>query len=176
MDLTFNAREVQPDTGTPLPLPAGKYQVTISGAESRVAKSEEAGEMLSIEFTIDESKHPEFANRRCYDLLCINHQKAQTREIARRKLSAVCHAIDVLELSNTEQLLGHGLVVKLKVREAEGNFDARNDVASYHAIGGEPRGEVAETKKPAADAAAPSAAAEEKKPAATGKRKSDWKK
>lgn len=134
-NLNFDATNVAPSTAFD-PLPNGWYTMRIVGAE--MAPSEKAGEMLKLQLEVNETVHPQFANRKVFSNLCLNHPTSQqAREIAQRTLSAICHAIGKLQVSDTEMLLGQSLQVKVKatparVDQATGkSYDAGNEVSGY---------------------------------------------
>lgn len=137
-NLNFDASGIAPTTAFD-PLPDGWYAMRI--IESDMAPSEKAGDMLKLRLEIDESQHPELANRSVFDRLCLNHPtSSQAREIAQRTLSAICHSIGKLQISDTEELLGQSLRVKVKAIPARTtpdgkSYDATNEVKGYKAIG-----------------------------------------
>lgn len=137
-NLNFDASGIAPTTAFD-PLPDGWYAMRI--IESDMATSEKAGDMLKLRLEIDESHHPELANRSVFDRLCLNHPtSSQAREIAQRTLSAICHSIGKLQISDTEELLGQSLRVKVKAIPARTtpdgkSYDATNEVKGYKAIG-----------------------------------------
>lgn len=160
-NLNFDATNVAPSTAFD-PLPNGWYTMRIVGAE--MAPSEKAGQMLKLQLEVDETVHPQFASRKVFDRLCLNHPTSQqAREIAQRTLSAICHAIGKLQVSDTDMLLGQSLKVKVKstparVDQATGKaYDAGNEVGGYKPISEEtaqPAGASASTGTPATPAAA----------------------
>lgn len=131
-NLNFDASQVEP-TKSFDPLPPGWYSMVIVKAE--LAESQTAGEMLKLELEIDERAHADLRHRKVFANLCLNHPNQQPREIARRTLSAIAHAIGVLQLSDTADLLGKTLLVKLRVQPAKDGYDARNEASGFRAIG-----------------------------------------
>jgi hypothetical protein len=161
-NLNFDASGIAPTTAFD-PLPNGWYAMRI--IESDMVASEKAGNMLKLRLEIDESVHPEFANRSVFTNLCLNHPTSdKAREIAQRTLSAICHSIGKLQISDTEELLGQSLRVKVKAVPARTdpttgkNYDAGNEVGGFKALSEEvatPPAAPAQAAKPAAPAAAP---------------------
>lgn len=159
-NLQFDATTVSPNTAFD-PLPDCWYAMRIVGSDMQ--ESETAGQMLKLELEIDENHHPEFANRKVFDRLCLNHPTSQkAREIAQRTLSAICHSIGKLQIADSDELLGHSVLVKVKAVPARTDektnktYDAGNEVRGYKALDGSQPATAAATK-PAA-AAAPAAA------------------
>lgn len=155
MAFQFNATTVSPSQSFD-PLPDGWYQVGITGAEM-VPTKDGTTEMLKLTYEVDGNAHPQFANRKVWDRLNVNHAKQQPREIAQRNLSAICHAVGKLQLASESDLLGGRLLLKVKCVPADGTYDARNECKGYKAIGDAP-------------AAAPAAAA----PASAPTRTRSW--
>lgn len=157
-NLNFDATDVAPNTAFD-PLPPGWYAMRIIGAE--MVDSDSAGPMLKVEHEIVAERHPDFANRKVFSRLCINHPTSEkAREIAQRTLSAIAHAIGKLKLADTDDLLGQAVQVKLKVRPADGKFDASNEVTGYRSIeesAEQPVAAAAPTAKPVAAPARPAA-------------------
>jgi len=124
--LNFDAREVKP-SAAPDPIPAGKYLVEISESEMKETKNKD-GSYLELVFTVLDG---EYRGRKIWDRLCINHPNAKTVEIARANLSAVCHAVGVLQPQDSVQLHGLPLVVNVRLKKNEQTGDSHNEVKGY---------------------------------------------
>ena len=124
--LNFDAREVKP-SAAPDPIPAGKYLVEISESEMKETKNKD-GSYLELVFTVVDG---EYRGRKIWDRLCINHPNAKTVEIARANLSAICHAVGVLQPQDSAQLHGLPLVVGVRLKKNEQNGDMYNEVKGY---------------------------------------------
>lgn len=132
-NLNFDASSVPP--ATPIePLKDGWYAMRIQN--SALKTSETAGEMLAIEFEIAEDHHPEFRGRKVWTNLCIQHPNDKPREIARQQLSAICRAIGKMAVTDTDDLIGGVLRVKVRAVPATEQFKAKNDVVGYQALDG----------------------------------------
>lgn len=173
-NLNFDASGIAPNTAFD-PLKDGWYSMRI--IESEMVPSEKAGDMLKLRLEIDESAHPELANRSVFHRLCLNHPNSQqAREIAQRTLSAICHSIGKLQISDTEELLGQSLLVKVKALPARTDpatgksYEASNEVAGYKALSEK----VEHTPAPAATTTAKPAATTA--PAAARPATPSWKK
>ena len=59
---------------------------------------------------------------------------AQAQAIAQQQLSAICHAVNVLKISNPAALHNKPMTIKVKVRPAHDGYDASNDIGGYSAI------------------------------------------
>jgi len=95
------------------------------------------GQLLKLVWEVLEGSS---ARRKIFDQLNLVNRNDQTVEIAQRTLSAICHAVGQVHVSDSEQLHFKPLIVTLKV-EPTGpdkygvNREARNKVAGYSAAG-----------------------------------------
>jgi hypothetical protein len=126
----FNTGTVDPQAPLEV-LPTGWYQMQITAAELAMAQSTDAGEMVVLEFTVDPNVHPDLNNRKVRSWFCKDHKKQQTRDIARRQLSAIAHAIENPEIDDTNDFLGGELMVRLKPSSRDGY----NDCSGFAAVG-----------------------------------------
>lgn len=170
----FDANTVDPSTSFPV-YPAGKYQVQIIASEMRPTKNGE-GQYLALELEILDG---ESAGGKLFDRLNLVNGNATAQEIAQRTLSAICHAVGVMQVSDSEQLHFKPMVADVRVRPAGNDKqgvmrDAQNEVKGYSAASGNgvatpatrPTGAVQPTTRPVTPAAA--------KPAATGAATPPW--
>ncbi len=152
---TFDATEVAP--AVPLEvLPPGKYLTHLIESEMAPTKAGD-GQLLKLVFEILEGAH---ARRRIFDQLNLVNRNQQTVEIAQRHLSAICHAVGQMHVTDSEQLHFKPLFVTLKVEPAGTDKygvhrEARNKVAGYSAA------------KAGSTSVAPSQAAPTPRPATT---------
>lgn len=131
MQLNFDARTVEPNK-TLEPLPADWYAVQIVGSEGKPTKDKTGG---YLELTLEVVFGP-FKGRKVFDRLNLENRNAQTVEIAKGTLSAICHAVGVIQMTNTEQLHGKPLLAKVALKAASGEYSASNDVKGYKPMEG----------------------------------------
>ena len=122
----FNANEVEPTTSFE-PLPAGKYLAAITESEMKPTKSG-AGSYLQLTFTILEG---EYKNRILWDRLNLNNPNATAVKIARSELSAICHAIGVMQPRDSVELHNLPLVITVKVKKREDTGELTNEIKGY---------------------------------------------
>lgn len=171
MSFSFDATQVAPASSSD-PIPAGNYAAMITESEIKPLKSGN-GTALRLTFQVLEG---EFKNRKVWANLNIQHTNATAQAIAQQQLSAICHAVNVLKISNPAALHNKPMTIKVKVRPAHDGYDASNDIGGYSAINAASAAPTAATNgtaarttasaaqaTPAAKAAPPWAA---KKPAA----------
>jgi hypothetical protein len=160
---TFDATGVAPAAPMEL-LPPGRYATQIVNSEMRATKAG-TGQYLWLEMDVLEGPHQ---GRKIWDQLNLVNQSQQTVEIAQRTLSAICHAVGQLQVSDSEQLHFRPVQVTLavepdsrdKLRPAE-EQRKQNKVKGYAPLGGAvPARPVASpSAAPARPAAAPARAA-----------------
>jgi hypothetical protein len=145
--LNFDASQVEPDTGFEI-VPAGWYNVLIDESDMKPTK-DGSGAYLQIRFNIIDGQ---YANRKIFARLNLRNANQQTVEIAMRQLSAIGHAVGVLQIQDSSQLHGIPLKVKVKVRrDTTGQYEDQNDITSYKNI----NEQVDMPGGPAADGGAP---------------------
>jgi hypothetical protein len=107
---TFDATSVEPAAPLEL-LPPGKYVAQILQSEMQPTKAGD-GQLLWLELEIREGPH---SGRKVWDRLNLVNPNQQAVEIAQRQLSAICHAVGQLQVTDTEQLHFRPLMVTLAV-------------------------------------------------------------
>lgn len=106
--LNFNAREVDPSVSLD-PIPAAWYNAVIDGSEMKPTSNGQ-GALLELRYNVIDGQ---YAGRKVFTRLNIQNQNQQTVEIAYRQLSAICHAVNVLDCADSNLL--HNIPHKIKV-------------------------------------------------------------
>ena len=127
--LNFDATGI-PQQQTFDPLPAGWYPVMITESEVKSTKANDGSTRLDLVFTVFDGPHK---GRKIFNILNIGNQNPVAREIAQKQLSSICHAVNVLNVSDSAMLHEKPLSIRLKVRPADGQYEASNDVSGYKA-------------------------------------------
>ena len=140
-------------------LPPGSYLGQIVESEMQLTKAGN-GQYLRLVFEVLEGQ---YARRRIFDQLNLVNSNQRTVEIAQRQLSAICHAVGQMQVTDSEQLHLKPLVITLKVEPAGPDKhgvhrEARNRVAGYSPAK-QGTGATAAPPRPAAPAPHPAAAA-----------------
>jgi hypothetical protein len=86
----------------------------------------------------------------------IRNASAKAEEIGRQQLGEIMRATGIARVTDTDQLVGNALQIKLDVRPADGQYPAQNEVRGFKAVSG--------AVPPAATVAAPSAASKSAPP------------
>lgn len=146
--LSFDATAVEPQQSVSSePVPAGIYTVEVTNSDVKDLKSGN-GLGLSLEFTIiDPAPH---ARRKVWANINISHTNPQAESIGQSQLSALCRAVGISHMEDSDELFGKVLRIRTKVREATGSYGPRAEVSGYESAG---------TAAPVARQAPPPAAA-----------------
>lgn len=143
---SFDVSELPPSKDYSV-LPAGWYSATISGAEVKETKAG-TGEYIAIKYSITGPTHQ---GRVIFGNLNIKNPNPNAEEIGRQQLGDIMRAIGLARVTDTDQLIGGSLVIKLDVKEDE-KYRERNEVKGFKAVMGAVSG------LPTAAPAAPSSA------------------
>ena len=133
----FNAHDVEPSASFE-PIPADKYLAAITESEMKPTKSGN-GSYLQLTFTILEG---EYKNRILWARLNLNNANATAVKIARSELSAICHAVGVMEPKDSVELHNLPLLITVKVKNRTDNDELTNEIKSYEpkaAAAGQPQ-------------------------------------
>jgi len=168
----FNAADVPPqeDFG---PVPAGEYPAQIIDSEMRATASN-AGQYLSLTHQIIDGP---FKGRLVWARLNLDNPNAQTVEIANRQLSAICHAVGILKVTDSLQLHNRPLMIRVEFvpagtdrrgrtrdrdsneikgwKKLEGEAPAAASASAQAAMPGVPAPAIPRTAAPAAASAPP---------------------
>lgn len=149
--LTFDATAVEPSKPRGDVIPNGKYRAHVTDSEIKPTTNGTGKYLLLVWEVLD----GEYKGAKLFDRLNIVNANATAQEIAQRALSAVCHAVDVLKLTNSGQLHHKPAIIKVKVKagdpkkDAQGNvlkdehgnvqyYDPSNEVQGYEKVNGAP--------------------------------------
>ena len=129
--LNFNAAQVPVDFGTQDCVPAGWYNVMVDETEMKPTK-DGSGAYLQVRFTVLDGQ---YANRKIFTRMNLQNSNPTAQEIGYKQLSALCHAVNVLQLQDSVQLHGLPLKVKVKIRkDSTGQYEDQNEVTAYKSI------------------------------------------
>lgn len=124
--LNFDATRVEPTVPREL-VPAGRYTVEITASTTKETKAR-TGSYLELELTILEGEHKGW---KLFDRLCLNHVNPKTQRIAQANLSAICHAVNVLQPRDSVDLHNLPFTVNVKIRNNEATGEQYNEVRGY---------------------------------------------
>ena len=126
--INFNASEVEPSQEFQ-PLPEGKYEAVISDSDVKSTRNG-SGRYVQLEFEVVSGEHK---GRRVWGRYNIENPSADAVRIGRADFSAVCHAVGVLNPSDTCELHGLPLVLTVKCRKQKDSDELENVIRGYAA-------------------------------------------
>ena len=109
------------------PLPEGWYNAAITGAEVKETKAGD-GKYIACKYTITGPSHQ---GRVIFGNLNIKNASTKAEEIGRQQLGEIMRAIGLGKVSDTDQLIGGNLGIKLTVRTGE---YAGNEIKGFRAL------------------------------------------
>ena len=133
------------------PLPEGWYNATIVNADVKETKAGD-GKYIALKYTITGPSHQ---GRVVFGNLNIKNASTKAEEIGRQQLGEIMRAIGLGKVSDTDQLIGGNLGIKLTVRTGE---YAGNEIKGFKALG-DPSRNVSVPFKSVVPSAAPAKAA-----------------
>ena len=116
------------NTGNFEPLPDGWYNATITGAEVKPTKAGD-GKYIAAKYTITGPSHQ---GRVVFGNLNIKNASTKAEEIGRQQLGEIMRAIGLAKVTDTDQLIGGNLGIKLVVKTGE---YAGNEIKGYKSLG-----------------------------------------
>jgi hypothetical protein len=120
------------------PLPAGWYNATITKAELRDT-NDKTGQYISVRYDITGPTHQ---GRVVFGNLNIKNKSTKAEEIGRSDLGSLMRAINLARVTDTDQLIGGNLSIKLDIRPSRTDastgktYEPSNDVKAYRASEG----------------------------------------
>jgi hypothetical protein len=133
----FNAHEVDPRSPFD-PLPAGKYLAVITESEIKPTKSS-TGSYLKLTFEILEG---DYKGRKLWAQLNLENPNETAVKIARAELSAICHAVGVMQPQDSTDLHDLPLTITVKCKKRPDTEEMTNEIKGYakkDALGGQPQ-------------------------------------
>lgn len=128
--LNFDASTVAPDTGAQDPVPAGWYDVVIDASEMKPT-NDGNGSYLELRHNIIAGA---MQGRKVYGRLNLRNANPTAQEIGYKQLSAVCHSTGVIQCQDSAQLHNIPLKIKVKLRPADGKYEASNEITAWKNI------------------------------------------
>lgn len=131
---TIRADELpQDERGDFSAIPAGDYAVVIDAAEIKATKTG-TGQYIKLKLKVT---GPTNAGRVLFSNVNIMNQSPEAERIGRQELRKIMEATGVLELSDSDQLIGGHMMVKVTVKTSE-QYGAENEVKGYRAMSAAP--------------------------------------
>jgi len=150
LDAPISINELPESSNSFEPLPAGWYQANIKGAEVKATKAGN-GQYIAIQYDI---LGPTHQGRVVFGNLNIRNPNPKAEEIGRQQLGEVMRAIGLTTVTDTDELIGGQLSIKLSIRKSE-EYGDNNDVKGFKAINGGPATQPKDAPKKSASSSAP---------------------
>lgn len=126
---TYNVNDL-PQGNSYDPLPAGWYDVTITNAELATTKS--GGTMIKVRFDVT---GPNYQGRVVFGNINIRNANPKAEEIGMQQLGDIARAIGLSQVSDTDQLIGGHLAIKLTIKQDD-QYGPQNEIKGYKAMNG----------------------------------------
>ena len=123
----FNATQVEPATDFE-PLPDGKYLAVITDSEKKDNRAR-TGRYLQLTFQVIEGDHK---GRFVWARLNLENPNETAVKIAEAELSAICHAVGVMEPDDSERLHDTPLVIAVRRRKRPDTGEFTNEIKGYY--------------------------------------------
>jgi hypothetical protein len=151
----FNVNELPQGNGNFEPLPAGWYTATISQSELKATKAGN-GQYIKLRYDITGPSHQ---GRVVFGNLNIKNANPKAEEIGRQQLGDIMRAIGLAKVTDTDQLIGGQIAIKLEVKE-DAQYGASNEVKGFKSVSGSaaPAAAIPQVQSNAAPAASAKAA------------------
>lgn len=125
----FNANEVDPMQELK-PLPEGDYKVAITASENK-ENSKKTGSYLALTLEVLDGQ---YKGRRLWANLNLNNPNSQAVEIAKSELSAICHAVGVMQPKDSVELHNRPMLVAVKCEKRNDNGELSNRIKGYKSL------------------------------------------
>lgn len=112
------------------PIPAGDYIATIKDAEHKLTKSG-TGEYIKLKLEI---LAPSNTGRIIFSNLNIKNDNPTAQGIGMAQFGSIMRAGGLSKVSNTDQLIGITVGIKVAIREARDGYEAQNEVKAYKTV------------------------------------------
>jgi hypothetical protein len=128
---TFDVNQLPQGNSNFEPLPAGWYTVTITQAELKDTKAGN-GQYIKLRYDITGPSHQ---GRVVFGNLNIKNANPKAEEIGRQQLGDIMRAIGLAKVTDTDQLIGGQIAIKLEVKE-DAQYGASNEVKGFKSVSG----------------------------------------
>lgn len=126
----FNPQAVEDVPSSFDPIPAGWYPAQITASDNMPTKAG-TGHYIKLEYTLMGDNH---AGRKVFTNLNYDNPNPKAVEIANAQLKKICGICGVGSLTDTQQLHGVPMNIKLKVTPATADYDAGNDIQDFKPV------------------------------------------
>jgi hypothetical protein len=108
-------------------IPEGWYNATITKAELNNTKAG-TGQKIDMRYDIT---GPTQQGRVVFGTVNVRNQSQKAEEIGRQQLGEIMRAIGVANITDSDELIGGSICIRVKIKPAENGYDARNEVSGF---------------------------------------------
>lgn len=130
LDHTFIADDMPVGNSGFEPIPAGWYEANITGADLKATKAGN-GQYIAVRYDITGPTHQ---GRVVFGNMNIKNPNPKAEEIGHQQLGELMRAIGLLKVTDTDELIGASIKIKVAIRQQEG-YEPSNEVKSFSNIG-----------------------------------------
>ena len=120
-----------PESDNFSPIPAGWYSVRITEAELKDTKAG-TGQYIKLRYDVTDGTH---AGRVIFGMVTVRNPNAKAEEIGRQQLGKLMRSIGLETVSDTDQLIGGVMQVKVTIRQSE-EYGDQNEIKDWKALAG----------------------------------------
>lgn len=131
LDIAIDINEIPESTNSYELLPPGWYDATVAGAELRDTKN--GGQMIAVKYSI---LGPTHQGRLVWGNINIRNANPKAEEIGRQQLGDIMRATGLARVTDTDQLIGLAMGIKVAIREAQNGYEAQNEVKGWKSTQG----------------------------------------
>lgn len=125
--LQFNSAAVEP-TEAMEAIPAGEYTLLVKNVELKPTKAG-TGSYLNLQLSVQGGP---MNGKTVFDMITYSNPNPQAVEIGHRKLSGLCRAAGIVQLTDTGMLLNRVVNGKVSIKiDKTGQYDPSNEVKMY---------------------------------------------
>lgn len=135
------------------PIPTAEYPAQIIDSDLKPTKAN-TGHYLELTFEVTDG---EYKGRRVWSRLNLDNPNPKAVEIAQRDLSAICHAVGKLQVSDSQELHYKPMVIRVEYVEPDARRTSpTNEIKAFKALsGGAPSAAAPTASAPGAVVGAP---------------------
>lgn len=120
----FNADGVDPRMTEFALIPDGVYRLEVTESDVVPTKAGD-GEIIKLTYRVVEGDHE---GSTIWGNINYKNKNPKAQEIAQREFSALCHAVGVLAVNDTEELHYKSFTAKVGTEPAKGEYKAKNKI------------------------------------------------
>lgn len=130
-ELNFDATSVTPDAGVAEPVPTNWYKLAVDESDVKPCGADGLGVRLAVRITILEGP---YKGRKLFHGFNIRNANPVAQEIAYKQLSALAHAVGVMNVKDSSMLHNIPFNGRVRVVPPKNGYDATNEITAFKHI------------------------------------------